>query len=93
MIDPVTAAKCIFLRPNQLHEYIDASEIPSDIEGLTSTPVKRLSLTASSMEDNGIPPKESLDTAVKVIPTGDTITDSVPDIAALKIHDDTLEAK
>jgi hypothetical protein len=93
MIDPVTAAKCVFLRPNQLHEYIDASEIPSDINGITSTPVKGVNSTASSMEDNGTPPKESLDTVFKVIPTGDTITDSAPDIAALKIHDDTLETK
>jgi CRAL/TRIO domain len=36
MIDPVTASKCIFLKPSQLKTYIDVSEISPDIVGVSS---------------------------------------------------------
>lgn len=34
MIDPVTASKCIFLKPGQLKTYIDVAEISHDIVGV-----------------------------------------------------------
>ena len=34
LIDPVTAAKCIFIRANQLADYMHPSDIPEDIFGI-----------------------------------------------------------
>jgi hypothetical protein len=33
-IDPTIAAKCVFLQTNQLHTYIDLSEISPDVSGI-----------------------------------------------------------
>ena len=38
-IDPVTASKCIFLKPSQLHEYIDVAEISAEISGVVRAPI------------------------------------------------------
>lgn len=49
MIDPVTASKCIFLKPGQLKTYIDVSEISQDIVGgSVSTDSPTMSKPASS---------------------------------------------
>jgi CRAL/TRIO domain len=49
MIDPVTASKCIFLKPSQLKTYIDVSEISQDIVGVSvSTDSPPMSKPASS---------------------------------------------
>ena len=33
-LDPITAKKCVFVKPKQLSEHVDLSELPSDIAGL-----------------------------------------------------------
>lgn len=35
-LDPVTAAKCVFLKPHQLVDYVDVAELPADIAGVTA---------------------------------------------------------
>ena len=37
MLDPVTAAKCVFIKPSQLCEYIHPDDIPEDIQGVIRT--------------------------------------------------------
>ena len=33
-LDPITAKKCVFVKPHQLSEHVDLSELPSDIAGI-----------------------------------------------------------
>ena len=55
-IDPVTAAKCIFLKPSQLHEYIDIVEISVDIAGVIRPSVaEAVGAVAVSNSDSKIP--------------------------------------
>jgi hypothetical protein len=35
-LDPITAAKCVFLKPHQLLDHIDEAELPADIAGFAS---------------------------------------------------------
>jgi hypothetical protein len=52
-IDPVTAAKCVFIRANQLHDYIDPADIPEDVYGVLhsreTTPENSVARSASNM--------------------------------------------
>ena len=55
-IDPVTASKCIFLKPSQLHEYIDVAEISAEIIGVVrapiTTPAPNVSSSSTTEDDH-----------------------------------------
>ena len=53
-IDPVTASKCIFLKPSQLHEYIDVAEISEEICGVVRTSPKTSSASNSTTGDDHV---------------------------------------
>lgn len=53
-IDPITAAKCLFLKPSQLHEYIDVAEISFDIAGVIRPPSAG-AISAVAGSDSKIP--------------------------------------